>query len=477
MGKTTPTLFIFLLTIVTHVSLLFNSVIAVNPKGFTLRMVHKDSEDSPLYDPAEIHLMTPEERFQKLIDQSKARAHYIGSHILLNNNRTMNPDVVRMPLAREESGWYVGSVGIGTFPPDESPTFMTYSLMVDTGSDLTWLQCNGATQTFYQDAPLYPWDESQTYHPIPCLSHPYCTVDSCNINGECVYKVAYMSDAVTTCVIAKETFTMNSDTAGGGGLESFQLLMGCGFCQENFDSSFGNNHKIGKPDPIAGILGLARGPMSFLNQLADDGQGKFSYCLERSNKPNAGDTYISFGADATIGGGGQQVYETPIVVTPVHLQSSAYYLTLEDISVGLNPVGFARGEFELKYDGTGGCAIDTGSPFSIMYKDHFDRVAKLVMAHFQQFGIPVAAPTGDGLCFVIPKGEFTVPIITFHFQSQADFVVSETGFVQIGENVCLAISRSEFKTPAFILGAMQQVNKRILHDNMNMRFSFADEIC
>ncbi|XP_026378790.1 aspartic proteinase nepenthesin-2-like [Papaver somniferum] len=355
----------------------------------------------------------------------------------------MNPNAVRMPVAPEAAMWYVGMVGIG--------------------SDLTWLQCHGATQTFNQDAPLYPWEDSQTYHPLPCHTHPACMGDSCNINGERVYRVAYASAAVTTCVIAKETFSINSDT-GGGAFETLQLLMGCGFHQENF-VDFGNNRGLinGKPDLIAGILGLRRGPLSFINQLAADGQGG---------------TYLSFGADATIGSGGQKVHTTPIVLPDFHLQTSSYYLNLEDITVSSTRVGFLRKDFELKEDGRGGCIIDSGTPYTVMYKDHFDRVAKLVVAYFEKNGMPVAASTGDGLCFVITKNEYRVPIIKFHFQQQADFVVSETGFSPIGGNVCLTIVQSESDTgPAFILGAFQQVNKRILYDNMIMALSFADEIC
>lgn len=474
MGKTAPIFFIFVLTIITHVSLMLNLAIAGNPKGFTLRMIYKDSNESLFYDPADIRL-APGERFQALIDQSRSRAHYIGSQVLLRNkNVTMNPDVVRVPVVPEAAMWYVGMVGIGTFPT--SPPYMNYYLMIDSGSDLTWLQCHGATQTFNQDALLYPWEYSQTYHPLPCHTHPACAGDSCNTNGECVYREAYASGAVTTCVIAKETFSIT----GGGAFETLQLLMGCGFHQHNF-VDLGNNRRLrnGKPDLIAGILGLGRGPLSFINQLGADGQGKFSYCLEkRSENIYAGGTYLSFGADATIGSGGQIVHRTPIVVPEIQFQTSAYYLNLEDITVGSNRVGFRSRDFELKEDGRGGCVIDSGAPYTVMYKDHFDRVAKLVVAYFKQNRMRVAAPTGDGLCFVISRRDYTVPIIKFHFQQQGEFVVLETGFVPIGGNICLAIARSESDTgPAFILGAIQQINKRILYDSMSMTLSFADEIC
>ncbi|XP_026415837.1 aspartic proteinase nepenthesin-2-like [Papaver somniferum] len=235
-----------------------------------------------------------------------------------------------------------------------------------------------------------------------------------------------------------ERFTTFSDD---GGYESIQIVMGCGFHQEIF-IDFGNNHLKGKPDLIAGVLDLGRREYSFLKQLRGAGQDKFSYCLEiYSENIYASSTYLTFGEDAIIGG---QVRKTPIVVNP--FQPSGYYINLEDISVADESAGFVSADFKIKDDGSGGCLVDSGAPYTVMYRDHFNRVA-----------------TRDG------------------HGAGADYVVSERAslFVELRGNICLLIGALEVTTnmQAVVLGALQQTNKRLLYNNMIRELSFADEIC
>ncbi|XP_026384482.1 aspartic proteinase CDR1-like [Papaver somniferum] len=468
------TLFLFLISI-THVSLLLNSVIAVYPKkGFSIKMIHRDSKESPLY-PGD-HL-TRGERLQRLVEQSKAQARYIESQILLHDNVTlsMNPDVVRLPVVYEPIKFYVAMVGLGTFN-DSQKTVKNYYLMIDTGSDLTWLQCEGAIKAFNQDMPLYPWNSSSTYRPIPCDTHPLCKGDMCNADGQCIYKVRYGSGSVTSGILAIEKFTLGSNT---GGLERIDLEMGCGFRQDNFKNFIGKNHLRGKPDLIAGILGLGPGSWSFLNQLGAAGEGKFSYCFEAFKYYIEGsNTYLRFGADATIGGASQEVRTTPIVVP--QFRSYQYYLNLEDISVGSKRINFPSGTFEIKSRREGGAIIDTGAIISHMYKDHFDIVSDLVKTHFKELGVEYIGAMGSlDVCFRL-RGRFDIhnyPSITLHFQ-QADYFIPDykANFVMLSiETICFGYLRSDKNR--FILGSMQQANKRILYNIMDRSLSFAEEYC
>ncbi|XP_026443194.1 aspartic proteinase CDR1-like [Papaver somniferum] len=467
------TLFIFLLTI-THVSLLLNLAIAtLNPNiGFSLKMIHRDSKESPLYIGDRL---TRDQRLQRFVEQSKARAHYIESQILLESNATysMNPDALQFTATYNPGMFYVASVGLGTFPGKQQQSFMNYYLVIDSGSAKTWLQCEGATETFVQDVPLYPWKSSTTYHPVPCNTHPLCTVHNCNSDEQCTYASGYMSGSSTSGVFAKEKFTLGSDTNAS---ESIELYMGCGLVQKNFDGLNGN----GKPNVVAGILGLGQGPESFLNQLGAAGLGKFSYCFQTFNEnTNASDTYLRFGADATIGTRARRLGATPIVV-PTQFLTPLYYLKLEDVSVGDKRVRFPRGTFELNNRAEGGSIIDTGSPLSHMYKDHFDRVAGLVRAHFDELGVRYIGPQhGFDVCFEGIFETLNYPPITLHFQG-ADYVISdhEANFMRLGvDTVCLGFLRQDGNIPAFILGAMQQTNKRIVYDTILQALFFGDEYC
>ncbi|XP_026430808.1 aspartic proteinase nepenthesin-2-like [Papaver somniferum] len=427
----------------------------MNPKGFTLRMIHKNSEESPLYNPLD-HLMTQEEIFQTLIDQSRARTRYIASQI--------NPDVFVRVLYDEGAFYHAASVGIGTFPGQ--PGYMSYYLLVDSGSDLTWLQCRGATQFFHQDSLLYPWQDSQSYRLGRCRNTSAdCRI--CNGSGVCVYKETYVDSQVTYGVLANENFTFSSRTSPSS-LVSFQLRMGCGLRQVNFN--LGKNGSRQKPDFIAGILGLGRGLRSFVSQLTVGG-GKFSYCFEKYSR---GNTYLSFGEDARIG---DQARSTPFA--PINnFNTSFYYLNLEGITVG--GLTIPRREFEYNHNKrTGGCIIDSGAPFTTMYKNIYVKVKDYLEGYFlNYYGIRPAAFSRGMLCFKTKAGqEYRKPNIIFHFQ-QSDYNVSESEvWYEIPGHVCLGMVSSDSNKPALTFGALQQVNKRILYDNLNLRLSFADENC
>ncbi|XP_026458625.1 aspartic proteinase nepenthesin-2-like [Papaver somniferum] len=339
-------------------------------------MIHIDSKESPLHQGD--HL-TPDDRLQRLFEQSKAKARYMESQILLESNatRSVNPDVVRFPVVYDLRSFYVAMVGLG--------------------SDQTWLQCEGASKTFKQDMPLYPARSSTTFRIVPCKTHPLCTGDRCALDGDCTYKLAYGGGSVTYGVIAEEKFTLGSD------------------------------------------------------------------------------------ADGTIGHGGQEIRTTPFLV-PKLFKTSLYYLNLEDISIGKTRIVFPRGTFELTSRGTGSCIIDSGTPLSMMYRGHFDEVENLVKAHFDELGVEYIGKIHSyEVCFRLP-GKFDTanfPWITLHFQ-RADYVISDyrANFVMRDfETACLAIFPKDTDTGPFILGAYQQVNKRILHNIIDQSLSFADEYC
>ncbi|XP_026384989.1 aspartic proteinase CDR1-like [Papaver somniferum] len=475
------TFFIFLATItITHVSLLLNSVIALNPnKGFSLRMIHIDSKESPLY--LGDHL-TWDERLQRLVEQTRARARYIESQILLESNAThsMNPDIARLRTVYEAAMFYIAEVGLGNFPGSE-PLYMNYYLMIDSGSVFTWLQCQGAAPTFTQDMPLYPWNLSTTFRPVtpvPC-NKALCPSGRCNDFGQCTYVAGYVSGPISSGIVAKERFTLGSST-GAGALETMDLYVGCGLHQENFGVALGNNHKTRRRDLIAGILGLGRGPWSFLSQMSSAGQGRFSYCFEPSNrKIKASNTYLRFGADATTGTAARRVGETPLVERGKS-RKTFYYLNLEDVSVGDKPVGFPRGTFELRNEAEGGTMIDSGAPLSLMYRPYFNKVVDLVRAHFENLKVEYIGRIGVAdACFHGEFDSYNYPPITLHFQN-ANYVISDhrANFIRINANYfCFAYFARESKRPAFKLGALQQINKRIVYDTMDERLSFRDEDC
>ncbi|KAJ9166681.1 hypothetical protein P3X46_021391 [Hevea brasiliensis] len=165
-------------------------------------------------------------------------------------------------------GYYSVSLNIGN-PPK------LFELDIDTGSDLTWLQCDapctGCTQ---------PLD--RLYKPknnvVPCAD-PLCSAIhsggkfQCeSSNDQCDYEVQYADDGSSLGVLVLDYFPLR---LMNGSLLRPLMAFGCGYDQKNPGSL--------PPPPTSGVLGLGNGKTSFVSQLQDLGVIKnvIGHCLSR----------------------------------------------------------------------------------------------------------------------------------------------------------------------------------------------------
>ena len=91
---------------------------------------------------------------------------------------------------------FVVTVGFGT--PAQN-----YTLSIDTGSDVSWIQCLPCSGHCYkQHDPVFDPTKSTTYSAVPC-GHPQCAAagGKCS-NGTCVYKVEYGDGSSTDGVLS-----------------------------------------------------------------------------------------------------------------------------------------------------------------------------------------------------------------------------------------------------------------------------------
>ncbi|GLT28154.1 hypothetical protein SLA2020_031060 [Shorea laevis] len=131
-----------------------------------------------------------------------------------------------------------------------------YFLDLDTGSDLTWLQCD-APCVHCVEAP-HPF-----YRPsndlVPCRD-PLCESlhppgeHKCDNPHQCDYEVEYADGGSSLGVLVRDVFALNY--TNGAPLNP-RLALGCGY-----DQLSGTSHH-----PLDGILGLGRGKTSITSQL------------------------------------------------------------------------------------------------------------------------------------------------------------------------------------------------------------------
>lgn len=154
-------------------------------------------------------------------------------------------------------GLYYVTLNIGD-PPKP------YYLDVDTGSDLTWLQCDAPCVSCSQGPhPLYKPKKNKL---VPC-EDPLCssirTLNSrrCeSFDEQCDYEIEYADKGSSLGVLVKDVVTLRF---ANGSLLQPHLAFGCGYDQQGSSTS--------TTSLTDGVLGLGKGRSSIVAQLRDMG--------------------------------------------------------------------------------------------------------------------------------------------------------------------------------------------------------------
>lgn len=139
-GKTNPH---FLSLLSTSLVLIVACQVAAKPGGITLELIHRHSPNSPFYQPN----LTIDEQIRSLANQTIARSQYLANlrSLATTNATAYHPETVRMLMNDlQQVALYNVRFGLGTLPL-AFPRYRSYNFLVDTGSDLTWVQCQVAS--------------------------------------------------------------------------------------------------------------------------------------------------------------------------------------------------------------------------------------------------------------------------------------------------------------------------------------------
>ncbi|KAK6919783.1 Xylanase inhibitor, N-terminal [Dillenia turbinata] len=366
------------------------------------------------------------------------------------------------------SGEYFMDVLVGT-PPKH------FSLILDTGSDLNWIQCLPCHDCFEQNGPFYDPSSSSSYKNVSC-SDPRCGLVSSpdpplpckNESQSCPYYYWYGDSSNTTGDFALETFTVNL-TAHDGKSEFKKVenvMFGCGHWNRGLFHG------------AAGLLGLGRGPLSFASQLQSLYGHSFSYCLVDRNSNTSVSSKLIFGEDKSLLSHPELNF-TSLVSGKENPVDTFYYVLIKSIFVGGEALDIPAEAWQFSQDGSGGTIIDSGTTLSYFADPAYQMIKKAFVSKIKGYksveGIPILDP-----CYNvsgIEKVELPEFGILFEDGAMWNFPV-ENYFIQLDsdEVICLAILGTP-PSALSIIGNYQQQNFHILYDTNKSRLGFAPTRC
>ncbi|KAJ0096189.1 hypothetical protein Patl1_16438 [Pistacia atlantica] len=331
------------------------------------------------------------------------------------------------------SGEYFVRIGVGSPPRSQ---FM----VIDSGSDIVWVQCQPCNQCYKQSDPVFNPADSASFTGVSCSSAVCDRLENAGCHaGRCRYEVSYGDGSYTKGTLALETLTVGRTTVRN-------LAIGCG------------HRNQGMFVGAAGLLGLGGGSLSFVGQLGGQTGGAFNYCLVSRGTGASGS--LEFGRGALPVGAAW----VPLVRNP--RATSFYYVGLSGLGVGGMRVPISEDIFRLNQLGYGGVVMDTGTAVTrlptVAYEAFRDSLVSIFDTCYNLFGfVSVRVPTvsfyfSGGPILTLPANNFLIP-------------VDDAG------TFCFAFAPSP--SGLSIIGNIQQEGIQISFDGANGFVGFGPNVC
>ncbi|KAL7584086.1 hypothetical protein Lser_V15G44388 [Lactuca serriola] len=416
-------------------------------KQGSLQVVHKHGPCSTIKEDM-VKPLTVEEIFSH--DQSRVDSiHSKLTTITTTGKKDTKTSKATIPAKSGStigSGNYIVTVGLGTPKKD-------LSLIFDTGSDLTWTQCQPCARSCYsQQEPIFTPLSSTSYTNISCTSTECSGLISATGNtpgcssSTCVYGIQYGDQSFSVGFFGTEKLTLTSKDI----IDNFYF--GCG---QNNQGLFGG---------AAGLLGLGRDKLSIVSQAAKKYGKVFSYCLP-SRSSSTG--FLNFGG----GGASTGVKYTPLSTS----QGSSFYgLDLEYIIVGGKKLAISPTVFS-----TSGMIIDSGTVITRLPPTAYSALSTAFKAQMTQYPLTKALSILD-TCYDFTKfSSVKIPKISMVWGGNTivDIAASGTLYANGISQVCLAFAANGDDSDLAIFGNTQQKTLEVVYDVNGGKVGFGNGGC
>ncbi|KAJ7531586.1 hypothetical protein O6H91_14G049900 [Diphasiastrum complanatum] len=380
-----------------------------------------------------------------------------------------------------------------------------FDAVIDTGSDLTWVQFEPCHQCYEQKGLIFEPQLSSSYKELSCSSSQCLNLQQRECNGgNCKYLYGYGDGTFSKGDFSTETVTMTTTTGDQQGINDFAFgcghynhmaneesdvvaqsgIVGLGDCsietvtmttttgdqQGINDFAFGcghYNHMANEESDVlaqSGIVGLGQSPVSLIAQLGSVIEQKFAYCLVSFDESSHITSKLLFGSVATINNPG--VHSTPILKKA---GSSHYYVGLNALSVG---------ERRLQVNLPGGTIIDSGTTYTFLEGSAYAIVRDAFKA---AIALPLAQAPANikfDLCYNVEGrlGTYSIPTLSLHLTNTDFNPPPENYFELLEEENLLCLAMRSYEGVSIIGNTMQQ-NHHFEYDLVNSRLSFLRAPC
>ncbi|KAK7270128.1 hypothetical protein RIF29_23048 [Crotalaria pallida] len=343
------------------------------------------------------------------------------------------------------SGEYFVRIGVGSPPRNQY-------VVIDSGSDIVWVQCQPCTQCYRQSDPVFDPADSSSFTGVACGSSICSRIDNAGCHeGRCRYEVSYGDGSYTKGTLALETITIGRTVIRN-------VAIGCG------------HRNQGMFVGAAGLLGLGGGSMSFVGQLGGQTGGAFSYCLVSRGTGSSGS--LEFGREGVPVGAAW----VPLVHNP--RAPSFYYVELLGLGVGGLRVPISEDVFRLNELGNGGVVMDTGTAVTRLPTSAYDAFRDAFIAQTTNLprasGVSIFDTCYDLYGFVSVR----VPTVSFYFSGGPILTLPAKNFLIPVDDVgtfCFAFAPSP--SGLSIIGNIQQEGIEISVDGASGFVGFGPNVC
>ncbi|ERN05443.1 hypothetical protein AMTRI_Chr12g268640 [Amborella trichopoda] len=343
---------------------------------------------------------------------------------------------------QQGSGEYFSRVGIG------QPAHEQY-MVLDTGSDVSWVQCEPCSDCYDQADPVFNPTSSSSYRAVGCDSSVCRSLDvsACRNNSTCMYQVSYGDGSYTVGDFATETLTL------GQSAPVRNIALGCGHDNEGLFVA------------AAGLLGLGQGALSFPSQL---GSHTFSYCLV--DRDSSSSSTLQFGGDPA------GTVTAPLMHN--RRMNTFYYIGLSGIGVGGSVLSIPPSSFQMDEGGDGGTIVDSGTAITRLQSQAYTTLRDAFVKGAQALPRTSGVSLFDTCYDLSGRASVDVPTVSLHFpEGQALVLPAKNYLVPVDSTGTFCFAFAPTNSQLSIIGNVQQQGTRVAFDTANSVVSFTPNKC